>query len=154
MKILIKGGWGVLGGASCYTPELHPAPPTWDDLQRVYGRWPQVERAGQATTSVSCVCMRVCTHTSPCPLTWAGGQEATHQQRLLVVGQRLLGQIALPLDLQLQRLGHVWHHPVNGPQHEEHSMLQKWGGWGGGAFRRGHSDTVNSLQRAYYHLKL
>lgn len=92
-------------------------------------------QAGQTTASESqwpicvyvCVCVRECVHahTSLCPLTWAGGQEATHQQRLLVVGQRLLGQVALPLDLQLQRLGHVWHHPVDGTQHKEYSMLPR-----------------------------
>lgn len=75
--------------------------------------------------------LRACVCASPCPLTWAGGQEATHQQGLLVVSQRLFGQVALAFDLHLQGLGHIRHHPVNGPQHKEYSVLRRQGGWGG-----------------------
>ena len=54
--------------------------------------------------------MYVRVRASHVPLTWAGGawggrggpSASTHQQSLLVFGQSLLGQVALPLDLQLQ----------------------------------------------------
>lgn len=66
-------------------------------------------------------------------LTWAGGawggrgspMASTHQQRLLVFSQSLLGQVALPLDLQLQGFGDIRYDPVDGSQHEEHHMLEE-----------------------------
>lgn len=67
-------------------------------------------------------------------LTWAGGARggsgsggpsaSTHQQGLLVFSQRLLGQVTLPLDLQLQRLGHVGYDPVDGSKHKENHVLE------------------------------
>lgn len=66
-------------------------------------------------------------------LTWAGcawsgrggPSDSTHQQGLLVFGQSLLGQIALPLDLQLQGFRDIGDDPVNGSQYEEHYMLEE-----------------------------
>lgn len=49
----------------------------------------------------------------------------THQQGLLVVCQGLLGQVALPLHLQPQRLRDVRHHPVYRSQDKEHHMLKR-----------------------------
>ena len=65
-------------------------------------------------------------------LTWAGGacwgrggpSASTHQQSLLVFGQSLLGQVALPLDLHLQGFWDIGHDPVDGSQHEENHMLR------------------------------
>lgn len=82
---------------------------------------------------MKCVWHCVCVCTSHVPLTWAGGawggrggpSASTHQQSLLVFSQSLLGQVALPLDLQLQRFGDVRYDPVDGSQHEEHHMLEE-----------------------------
>lgn len=65
-------------------------------------------------------------------LTWAGvawgsggGPSAlTHQQSLLVFSQSLLGQVALPLDLQLQGFWDIRYDPVDGSQHEKYHMLE------------------------------
>lgn len=64
---------------------------------------------------------------------WRGGgggggsspSASVGQQRLLVLGQGLLGQVAFPLDLQLQGLRDVGNDPINDSQNEEHHMLQK-----------------------------
>lgn len=50
---------------------------------------------------------------------------STHQQGLLVFSQSLLGQVALPLHLQLQRLGDIGYDPVDGSQNEEDDVLQR-----------------------------
>lgn len=76
-----------------------------------------------------CLCLCV----SHVLLTWTRGalrgrgshSVSTHQQGLLVFGQSLFGQVALPLDLQLQGLGDVRYDPVNGSQHKEHHMLEE-----------------------------
>lgn len=70
---------------------------------------------------------------SDAPLTWAGGARrggggpsaSARQQRLLVLSQGLFGQVALPLDLQLQGLGDVGDDPVDGSQHKEDHVLQE-----------------------------
>lgn len=74
----------------------------------------------------------LCMCVSDAPLTWAGGARhgggdpsaSARQQRLLVLSQGLFGQVALPLDLQLQGLGDVGDDPVDGSQHKEDHVLQ------------------------------
>lgn len=55
----------------------------------------------------------------------SGSSASAGQQHLLVLGQGLLGQVALPLDFQLQGLWDVGNDPINGSQHKEDHMLQE-----------------------------
>ena len=81
---------------------------------------------------MSVCCTTLCVRVSHVLLTWAGGawggrggpSASTHQQSLLVFSQSLLGQVALPLDLELQGFGDIWYDPVDGSQDEEHHMLE------------------------------
>lgn len=81
--------------------------------------------------SVPWHCRLVCV--SHALLTWAGGARrsgggpsaSARQQRLLILSQGLFGQVALPLDLQLQGLGDIRDDPVDGSQHKEDHMLQE-----------------------------
>lgn len=61
--------------------------------------------------------------------TWTGGswggRSSPLDQNLVIFSQSLLGQIALPLDQDLQRLGHVRDDPVDRSQHEENHVLKE-----------------------------
>lgn len=67
----------------------------------------------------------VCECVSCITLTRAGGSlsgrsdtlASSPQQDFLIFSQSLFGQVALPLDLQLQRLRNIRYDPVNGSQH-------------------------------------
>lgn len=60
-------------------------------------------------------------------LTWAGGswggRSNSLDQNLVIFSQSLLGQVALSLDLDLQRLGYIRYHPVDRSQHKENDVL-------------------------------
>lgn len=59
--------------------------------------------------------------------TWAGGSwwGRSHplEQNLVIFSQRLLGQVALPFDLDLQGLGYIRYDPVDQSQHKENNVL-------------------------------
>lgn len=60
-------------------------------------------------------------------LTWAGGSRVGRgdnlEQNLIILSQSLFGQVALPLDLHLQRLGDIRYDPVDRSQHKEDDVL-------------------------------
>lgn len=45
------------------------------------------------------------------------------EENLMIFSQSLLRQVALPLDLHLQRLGHVRYDPFDRSQHKKNYML-------------------------------
>lgn len=60
-------------------------------------------------------------------LTWTGGSQGGRgdplEENLMIFSQSLLGQVALPLDLHLQRLWHIRYDPFDRSQHKKNYVL-------------------------------